>query len=315
MFQNVGPCHHEVALDVVLESMRDCAFGDWDPATGRAPHSAAYRSIETSLANTSDKAIYLSRLDAAIRALAPASAAHVCVSARARAVLDVVLAAHRRSLLAYKRDMDSRGTHALVCARALLTLAADGDDAGYSSRIKAIADNATLLGSLLRAFSAAAEESASRAATARRVWPAIIERVLELNASGHALVDHGYFGGMTLAALLPNAAGEVSYLYRELDGDPIEWWEPFAWRDAVERWLPVAVGDQVVFDHLISFLGTLPPDQQVRLGLNGSAKSFCRTLSQSQEVHSFCPVGLSRRSLPRPIRGCYPSGNGLLTLL
>jgi hypothetical protein len=31
----VGRCHHEVALDVVLESMRDCAFGDWDPATGQ----------------------------------------------------------------------------------------------------------------------------------------------------------------------------------------------------------------------------------------------------------------------------------------
>ncbi len=263
----VGRCHHEVALDVVLESMRDCAFGDWDRATGQRRTVLLTDPIETSLANTSDKAIYFSRLDAAIRALAPASAAHVCVSARARAVLDVVLAAHRRSLLAYERDMDNRGTHALVCARALLTLAADGDDAAIFNHIDAFADNATLLGSFLRALSAAAEESASRAATARRVWPAIIERVLELNASGHALVDHGYFGGMTLAALLPNAAGEVSYLYRELDGDPIVWWEPFAWRDAVERWLPVAVANPSCVDHLISFLGALPPDQQVRLGL------------------------------------------------
>lgn len=234
---NAGRCHHEVALDVVLESMRDCAFGDWDPTTGKRGTVLLTDPIETSLANTSDKAIYFSRLDAAIRALAPASAAHVCVSARARRVLDVALAAHRRSLLAYEHDMDNRGTHAIVCARALLTLAANGDDAPIFSHIDAFADNATLLGSFLRALSAAAEESASRAATARRVWPATIERVLELNASGHALVDHGYFGGMTLAALLPNAAGEVSYLYRELEGDPIVWWDPFAWRDAVERWL------------------------------------------------------------------------------
>ena len=119
----------------------------------------------------------------------------------------------------------------------------------------------------LRALSAAAEESASWAAMARRVWPAIIERVLELNASGHALVDDGYFGGMTLAALLPNAAGEVSYLYRELDGDPIVRWEPFPWRDPVEGWLPVPVGNPSCVDHLISFLSALPADQQVRLGL------------------------------------------------
>jgi len=40
----------------------------------------------------------------------------------------VALAAQRRSLLAYEQDMDNRGTHALVSARAILTLAANGDD-------------------------------------------------------------------------------------------------------------------------------------------------------------------------------------------
>jgi hypothetical protein len=264
---NVGRCHHEVALEVVLESMRDCAFGDWDPTTGERRTVLLDEPIEASLANTSDKAIYFSRLDASIRALAPASVAHLCVSARARAVLDVALAAQRRSLLAYEHDMDNRGTHALISARAVLTLAANGDDGAIFTHIDAFADNATLLGSFLRALSSAAEESVSRADTARRVWPRIVARVLELNASGHTLVDDGYFGGMTLAALLPNAAGEVSYLYREFDGDPIVWWEPLAWRDAVERWLPVAVGNPSCVDHLISFLSALARDEQVRLGL------------------------------------------------
>ena len=99
------------------------------------------------------------------------------------------------------------------------------------------------------------------------MWPRIIARVLELNASGHTLVDDGYFGGMTLAALLPNAAGEVSYLYPELDGDPIVWWEPLALRDAVERWLPAATGNPSCVDHLINFLSALAPEEQVRLGL------------------------------------------------
>jgi hypothetical protein len=264
---DVGRCHHEVALEIVLESMRDCAFGDWDPTTGERRTVLLDQPIEASLATTPDKAIYFSRLDAAIRALAPASAAHVCVSARARTVLDVALAAQRRSLLAYEQDMDNRGTHALVSARAVLTLAANGDDTLIFNHIDAFADNATMLGSFLRALSAAAEESASRAVPARRVWPTIIGRVLELNASGHSLVDDGYFGGMTLAALLPNAAGEVSYLYPELDGDPIVWWEPLAWQDVVERWLPVAAGNPSCVDHLVNFLSALAPEHQVRLGL------------------------------------------------
>jgi len=61
---NVGRCHHEAALEVVLESMRDCAFGDWDPTTGERRTVLLTDPIETSLANTSDKAIYSSRAPA-----------------------------------------------------------------------------------------------------------------------------------------------------------------------------------------------------------------------------------------------------------
>ena len=52
-----------------------------------------------------------------------------------------------------------RGSHALVSARALLTLARDADDAVIYEHIDAYADNSALLGNLLRALSAAAEEA------------------------------------------------------------------------------------------------------------------------------------------------------------
>jgi hypothetical protein len=182
-------------------------------------------------------------------------------------VLDVALTAQRRSLLAYEDDMDQRGTHALVSARAILTLIADGDDAPIFDHIDAFADAPTLLGSFLRALSSAAEEATERAATARRVWPEIVTHVLELNASSHTPFNDRYVGDMTLAALLPNMAGEVSYLYRELDGDPILWWEPLEWGEVVECWLPIAAGNPTCVDHLISFLSTLPLDDQVRHGL------------------------------------------------
>ena len=50
------------------------------------------------------------------------------VANQAHDLLTVLLAAHRRSLLAYEQDMDHRGTHALTVARALLTVTAAGDD-------------------------------------------------------------------------------------------------------------------------------------------------------------------------------------------
>ena len=97
----------------------------------------------------------------------------------------MLLAAHRRSLLAYEHDMDHRGTHALIAARALLTIAADGDDAPIYEHIDAYADNPALLSNFLRALSAAAEESPDRAATAARIWPSIVAHVIGLHETGH----------------------------------------------------------------------------------------------------------------------------------
>lgn len=260
-------CHHELALQLALESMRDCVFGEWDRDTGRRRTLLLDDPIEDALGETPDKAIYFSRLDAAIRALAPAAVAQICVSARARAVLDTALAAQRRSLLAYERDMDQRGTHALISARAILTLTADGDHGLLYDHIECVADAPILLGRFLQALSSAAEEASERAATARSVWPEIVIRVLELNESGRSPFNDRHFGDRTLAALLPNAASEVSYLYRELDGDPIVWWDPLGWREVVERWLMVATGRPGCVDQLISFLSAVRVDDQVRTGL------------------------------------------------
>ena len=51
-----------------------------------------------------------------------------------------------------------------------------------------------------------------------------------------------------LAALVPNTAYEVEhlYLYPELRGQPIVWWEPLALRDVVEAWLAPAAGNRAV---------------------------------------------------------------------
>jgi hypothetical protein len=263
-----GPCHHETGLQIAIETMRDCVLSGWDPGTSKRRIDQLDDPVEQSLAGVPSNDIHFSRLDAAIRALAPAARASICVSQRAYELFAVLVEAHRRALLSYDQDMDHRGTHALIAARALLTIVADGDDSPIHEQIDAFSDNSTLLNSFLRALSAAAEESLGSAATAARVWPSVMTQVTRLYETGHISVDDRRYGDYALASLLPNAATEVAYLYRELDhGEPIVWWQPLAWQSAVEQWLPVAQGSSTCVDHLIGFLRALGIEDQVRVGL------------------------------------------------
>ena len=270
---DASSCHHEMGLQIATETMRDCVLGRWEPNVQRRSPAELEEPLAQSIANAEDDSIVPSRLDAAIRALAPASMANICVSARARGLLLPLLAAQRRSLLSGEDDnMDDRGSHTLVSARALLTLAEDGDDAAIYEHVDAYADSSALLGTLLRALSAAAEETAKRAETARRIWPGLMRHMLEADVTdGAAFRDH-YSGETTLAALIPNAAPGNSYLYREIGVSPIAWWCPLAWRPEIEAWLEPAAGSGECVDQLVSFLGVLAAEDQVRTELSWLAK-------------------------------------------
>lgn len=260
-------CHHEMGLQLALESMSGCVIGEMDRETWQRTRLTLSEPVDESLANTPDASIIVSRLDAAIRALAPAVTADTCVSTRAHTLLTVVLAAQRRALLAHERNVDHRGTHTLVAARVLLLLEASGDSGPLHAYIDSYADNSELLNSLLRSISAAAEESPDLAATARRVWPGIVRRVLELNNSGHTLFQDRYFGEMALAALVPNTTPSTGFLYREVQDTPIMWWEPLQMQSEIEAWLVPAAGIPDCVDQLISFLRALTIEDQARTGL------------------------------------------------
>ena len=264
-----GHCHHDLGWRIATETIRFCVRGDWDLETRRHSILPLEEPVTESIAGVDDDSIIASRLDAAIRALAPAAMAGICVSSKARNLLSALLAAQRRSLLACEHDgdPDPRGSHTLVSARALLTLARDGDDAAIYEHLDAYADNSVLLGSLLRALSAAAEETPDRATTARRIWPEVVRHVLELNQSGHTPFRDAYFGDMTLAALIPNATGELPYFYREVDGSPITWWDPLELVSEIEAWLVPAAGKVMCVNQLLGFVSILGLDGQVRLGL------------------------------------------------
>ena len=263
-----GGCHHEAGWHLATETMRHCALGPVDPETGRRPAPRLEDPLGESLAGVANDGVIASRLDGAMRALAPAAVAGVCVSAGARYLLSTLFAAQRRSLLGSERGTpDQRGTHSLVGARAMLILASDGDDTPIVECIDAYADNSAMLDNLLRALSAAAEESPKRAAAARRVWPGVVRRVLELNAAGRTPFAGRHYGDMALASVIPVATGELPYLYRELDGQPIIWWDPEALRPEVEAWLSPAAGNGMCANQLVGLLAAMPADGQVRLGL------------------------------------------------
>ena len=265
-----GRCHHETGWRMATKTISRCVMGDWDPETGRRRLHTLEEPMFESLARVDGRSILVTRLDAAIRALAPAAVGDICVSAKARKLLLSLLDAQRRCFLGHPHpDLDGRGSHTLVAARALLTLAEQGDDAPIYECIDAYADNSELLGKVLFALSAAAEETPARASTARRVWPDVVRYVLKLHDSRRKPFESSYYdeGGGALARLMPNVAPDGWYFYRELQGTPIKWWRPLVWRPELEAWLRVAEGRDSCVDQLVRFLYVLKPEDQVREGL------------------------------------------------
>ena len=260
-------CHHELALGLAVESMRDCVLGDWDEVSQRHRVVVVGEPVAESLGRVAAGDVAVSRLDAAIRALGAAVAHDTCVQAQARELLLATIDAQRRMLLAHERGYDEHGSHALVTARALIGLATIGENQPLHDHVEAYADNASLLGSLLLALSAVAEETPSAAGTARRVWPDIMSQVLDLAAAGHDLFGNDYFGQAALAALIPTRTYEGSFMYRELESAPIAWTDALAWREAIEEWLSVAAGRPQCVDSLVGLVETLPMDDQVESGL------------------------------------------------
>ena len=268
-----GSCHHEVAWRFIAHTFRDCTLGPWDPSIQGHQIAPLAEPLHESLAQTSGQLIVLPRLDAGIRALAPASTAAICVSPRARALLNAALAAHRHSQLHYAdRFLDSRGTHSLVAARALLELSQHGSDSTVFDFIGDYAGSDDLLRNFLRGLSAAAEETPERAETARRIWPDIVRQTLTSVTQHRPGVLNDRFVEHTLTPLLPNATLPSTYLYREFRSEPILWWEPLALKSEVESWIQHSLGNPNCVDQLIGFIRVLSIEDQALVGLPWLAK-------------------------------------------
>ncbi len=72
-------CHHRVAVDLLIETVRDSVFGPWD-GSSRRPRGRLSDPVIEELALVDGDDLDFSRFDAAIRGLAPAAMAGICVS-------------------------------------------------------------------------------------------------------------------------------------------------------------------------------------------------------------------------------------------
>ena len=182
--------------------------------------------------------------------------ANICISAQARDLLLALLAAQRRALLKYEDgDPDPRGSHTLVSARALLTLA---QRCRRCSHLRAHRCLRRQLG-IARQLTPLIVCSGGRNTRAGGNGETNMAECGSLRASTQSVGDvtpfrGAYYGDWALGSLIPNTTGELPYLYREVYGSPIEWWNPLELESEVEAWLVRAAGNGTCADRLIGFV-------------------------------------------------------------
>ena len=262
-----GRCHHQVAWALVEESCRDCILGPWNRDLQRRIVAQLQPPIIASLEAIDANCIIVRRLSAALRACGSAAISGACCKQEAQEALDVLLAAHRRGMLAHEHGYHHSDSDSLIAARAALWQAADDRERPLLDHIQAYLIDSRMLAQALKAINAAAEERADAAAAAQRLWPKLMDLALGVGASNAANFEDRHWGEFALAALVPNPAYAWGYLTLEFAGEPEQWRDLIAWSPQVDQWLSVAVGDRRSIDALVTAVGELEIADQLDTGL------------------------------------------------
>lgn len=262
-----GRCHHAVAYDLVEASFQDCILGPWDNEAQERQIVRLEPPVMASLAQATDDRILVDQLGPAIRALGSAAISDVCCRTAARDGLDTLLAAHRRGMLGYEHGYMHSDSDSLIAARAALWQAIDGRDEPLLNHVRGYLSNTRLLAESLRAINAAAEEQRPAADGALRLWPVLIDLVLDAADENSEILTERRYGDRAFSELIPNPAYAFGYLNLEPSREPVKWRNLLAWPDQVGRWVSMASGRESI-DALVIAVGELDPAQQVEIGLS-----------------------------------------------
>jgi hypothetical protein len=291
-----GRCHHSIALDLVTESFLDSMIGPWN-------HEAQRRSVvrldppEASTLDTlNGDNIYARRLTPALRAMGAAAISSACCREDAQAALRSLLSAHQRAMLTYEHGYHHSQSDALVAARAALWQAIDERDDVVLEYVRNYVSKAGVLAEALRALASAAEERAEAGQHARRLWPSIMDLVLDAAEARSKLFTEHTWGDYAEAALIPNPAAEWDYLTIELAGQPYRWRDPLTWRPQVDRWLGAITRSRMSIDNLVIAVRDLDVADQIEQGLRwierivtDSGVNCARTFTLPEWLHERRP--------------------------
>ncbi|HZJ49674.1 MAG TPA: hypothetical protein VFF07_02215 [Actinomycetota bacterium] len=262
-----GRCHHRIALDLVTESFLDSVFGAWDSEAQRRPVVRLDPPEASSLDTVSGDDIYCPRLTPALRAMGAAAISSACCREDARVALRFLLAAHQRAMLAYEHGYHHSQSDSLVAARAALWQAIDKHDDVVLEYVRNYVSNARVLAEGLQALAAAAEERAKAGRHARRLWPIVMDVVLDAAEVNRELFAERTWGDYAEAALIPNPGAEWGYVTLEMGGEPYCWRDPLSWAPQVDRWLGAITRSRMSIDQLVIAVRDLDVADQVEQGL------------------------------------------------
>ncbi len=262
-----GRCHHRIAFDLVTESFLDSVVGPWDSDAQRRSIVRLDPSEASSLDALNGDDIYGRRLTPPLRATGSAAISSACCRDEGRAALRSLLAAHQRAMLAYDHGHHHSQSDSLVAARAALWQAIDDRDDVVLEYVRNYIENARVLAEGLQAIAAAAEERTEAGQHAHRLWPTIMDLVLDAAEANRTVFTERTWGDYAEAALIPNPAAEWGYLTIELAGHPYRWRNPLSWAPQVDRWLGAITRTRMSIDHLVIAVHEMQVADQIEQGL------------------------------------------------
>jgi hypothetical protein len=170
-------------------------------------------------------------------------------------------------MLAYDHGHHHSQSDSLVAARAALWQAIDDRDDVVLEYVRNYIENARVLAEALQAIGAAAEERAEAGHHAHRLWPTIMDLVLDTAQANRTVFTERTWGDYAEAALIPNPAAEWGYLTIELAGHPYRWRNPLSWAPQVDRWLGAITRTRMSIDHLVIAVREMQVADQIEQGL------------------------------------------------
>jgi hypothetical protein len=262
-----GRCHHRIAFDLVTESFVDSLVGPWDPDAQRRSIVRLDPPNASSLDTVKDDDIYVRRLTAALRAMGASAISPACCKHDARRAVQSLLAAHQRAMLSYEHGYHHSHSDSLVAARAALWQAIGGRDDVVLEYVGHYLEDSRVLAEGLQAVAVAAEERPDAGEHAHRLWPKIMDLVLDAAEADQRIFTERTWGDYAEAHLIPNPAAEWGYLTIELAGGPHRWRNLLSWSTQVDRWLSAITRTSMSIDHLVIAVRELDVADQIEQGL------------------------------------------------